>query len=56
MGRPNIAIIGFTTDGDVFGVLYSVSVDRHEGEFDGPNIFAFSFESHGPCMTPQRLI
>ena len=28
-GKPNIAVVGFTTDGDVFGGFYSVSVTEH---------------------------
>ena len=54
-GKPNIALVGFTTDGDVFGGFYSVAVDRQDRWFFDPNIFAFSFESHGRCMTPQRF-
>ena len=44
-------------DGDVFGGFYSVAVkerDNEEGYYD-PNIFAFSFEAHGRCMTPQMF-
>ena len=55
-GKENIAIIGFTTDGDVFGGFYSVVVTRQEEWIYDPNIFAFSFESHGRCMTPQRFV
>ena len=55
-GRPNVAVIGFTTDGDVFGGFYSVAVTEQEESFDDPNMFAFSFESHGRCMTPQRFV
>ena len=54
-GMPNVAIIGFTTDRDVFGGFYSVAVDKQDTNFFDPNIFAFSFESHGRCMTPQRF-
>ena len=56
MGKPNIALVGFTADGDVFGWFYNVAVTRQEKWFDDPNIFAFSFESHGRCMTPQRFV
>ena len=55
-GRPNIAVIGFTTDSDVFGGFYSVAVTKQGYPFYDPNIFAFSFESHGRCETPQRLV
>ena len=54
-GKPNIAIVGFTTDGDVFGGFYSVAVPVQDGFFFDPNIFAFSLESRGRCMTPQRF-
>ena len=53
-GKPNIAVIGITTDGDVFGGFYSRAVDTQNGYSD-PNIFAFSFESHGRCKTPQKF-
>ena len=29
-GKPNIAVIGFTTDGDVFGGFYSVAVTEQD--------------------------
>ena len=54
-GKENIALVGLTTEGDVFGGFYSVAVDSQDGEFNDPSIFAFSFESHGRCMTPQRF-
>ena len=55
-GKPNIAVVGFTTDGDVFGGFYSVAVrERHKDVYD-PDIFAFSFESHGRCETPERFM
>ena len=55
-GRPNIAVIGFTTDGDVFGFYFNVVVTEQNEEFHDPNTFVFSFESHGRCMTPQRFV
>ena len=55
-GKPNIALVGFTTDGDVFGGFYSVAVTDRSKQFFDPNIFAFSFESHGRCETPQRFV
>ena len=54
-GKRNIAIIGFTIDGDVFGGFHSVAVTKQNVRFYDPNIFAFSFESHGRCMTPQKF-
>ena len=55
-GKRNIAVVGFTTDGDVFGAFYSVAVMKQERTFYDPNIFAFSFESRGRCATPQRFV
>ena len=54
-GKPNIAVVGFTTDGDMFGGFYSVAVTKQKMFFHDLNIFVFSFESHGRCETPQRF-
>ena len=54
--RPNIALVGFTTDGDVFGGYYSRAVTVQSVYFNDPNIFFFSFKSHGRCATPQRFV
>ena len=54
-GKPNIAFVGFTTKGDVFGGFYSVAVTKQGGDFFDPNIFLFSFESRGRCATPQQF-
>ena len=54
-GKRNVAVIGFTTDGDVFGGFYSVAVTKQDERFMDPDMFAFSFESHGRCMTPQKF-
>ena len=54
--KRNVAVVGFTTDGDVFGGFYSVAVTMQSKHFKDPNIFIFSFESHGRCMTPQRFV
>ena len=55
-GRQNIAVVAFTTDGDVFGGFYSVAVTEQTTYMYDPNIFVFSFESHGRCATPQRFV
>ena len=55
-GKPDVAIIGFTTDGDVFGGFYSVAVTVQDKEFYHPDMFIFSFESRGRCATPQRFV
>ena len=55
-GRSNIALVGVTTDGDVFGGFYSVAVTEQEKYFYDPDIFAFSFESRGRRATPQRFV
>ena len=54
-GKPNIAVIGFTTDGDVFGGFFRFVVWNQHERFYDPNMFIFSFESHGRCKTPQRF-
>ena len=54
-GRPNIAIIASTSDGDVFGGYYTVAVTEIWETFRDPNIFIFSSESRGRCYTPQRF-
>ena len=55
-GKKNVAVIGFTTEGDVFGAFYSRAVTQQDVLFYDSDIFAFSFESHGRCMTPQRFV
>ena len=54
-GKESIAVVGFTTDGDVFGGFYGVAVTEQWRWFNDPNMFIFSFESHGRCTTPQRF-
>ena len=54
-GKRNIALIAFTTDGDVFGGFYSVAATVQDRCFDDPNFFIFSFESHGRCATPMKF-
>ena len=54
-GKENIALIATTSDGDVFGGFYSTQVTNQSQSFIDPNIFAFSFESHGRCETPRRF-
>ena len=53
-GKENIAVVGFTTRGDIFGVFFSVAVTE-QGLVEDPTIFVFSFESHGRCETPQMF-
>ena len=53
--KPNIAVVATTTDGDVFGGFYSVTVTKQDWNFNDPTIFAFSFESRGRCSTPRRF-
>ena len=55
-GKRNVAVIAFTTDGDVFGGFHHVAVTEHECSFFDPSMFIFSFQSHGRCMTPQRFV
>ena len=55
-GKKNIALVGFTTYGDVFGGFYSVGVTEQDEYFYDRSIFLFSFKSHGRSMTPQRFV
>ena len=55
-GKPNVALVGFTADGDVFGGFYNIPVTEQKKSFIDPNIFVFSFESNGRCETPQRFV
>ena len=54
--KPNVAIVGFTTDGDVFGGFYHDAEIESVNWFLDPSMFIFSFESHGRCKTPQRFV
>ena len=54
-GKENIALVATTTEGDVFGGFYSVAVTEQGRDFYDPNVFAFSFESHGRCTMPRRF-
>ena len=47
--------MAFTTRGDVFGGCFRVAVTKQCGWFDDPNLFIFSFESRGRCVTPQNF-
>ena len=53
---PNVALITCTTDGDVFGFFYTKPVRVAGKSMIDPNMFIFSFESHGRCKTPQRFL
>ena len=54
-GKPNIANIGFTNDGDVFGGFFGVAVMEQKKHFYDPNTCVFSFESHGRYAAPKRF-
>ena len=54
-GKPNIALVATTSEGDVFGGFYSVAVNRQSKNSYDRNMFIFSFESHGRCATPQKF-
>ena len=53
--KPNIAIVATTTDGDVFWGFYSRPAREPGKLFHDPNMFIFSFKSHGRCPTPQMF-
>ena len=52
--RGKIAVIGITEENDVFGGYLEKAVTKTIKYLNDPNHFAFSFESHGRCETPQR--
>ena len=54
-GKRNVAVIGTTTAGDVFGGFYSVAMTR-EDVIKDPNAFVFSFKSHVPCRVLQQCV
>ena len=54
--RANVAVVAFTADGDVCGLFYRVAVTEENTAFFDPSVFAFSFESHGRCASPQRFV
>ena len=54
-GKPNIALVGFTTKHDVFGGFYSNAVMQQDKQVYDWSMFAFSFESRGRCETPKRF-
>ena len=54
LDKPNIAVIGFTTEGDVFGGYLEKEVSETDKLLTDPNHFIFSLESHGRCKTPMR--
>ena len=54
-GKPSIAIVATTADGDVFGLFFSVAVTEQNKYFFDQTVFIFSFESPGRCMMQQRF-
>lgn len=54
-GKANIALVAFTSEGDLFGGFYDVTVTEQDKAFYDPNMFVFSFESHGRCETPKKF-
>ena len=56
VGREDIAFVGFTTDGDVFGAFFIFAVTKQNIPFFDPTMFGVSFESNGRCETPQRFV
>ena len=46
-GKWNVALVGFTTDGDVFGWFSGVAVIEQLENSSDQDISVFSFESHG---------
>ena len=54
-GKPDIAVVATTTDGDVFGGFYTVAVTGQDEWFMDPDMFIFTFEAHGRCATPRKF-
>ena len=54
-GVRNIAVIGFSIDGDVFGGFFSVAARERNKKFFDRNMFIYSFQSRGRCETPKRF-
>ena len=54
--KPNIAIVPFTDEGDVFGVYSNVGARSEEVPFEDPDMFIFSFQSHWIWGTPKRFL
>ena len=54
-GRPRVALVVFTADGDAFGVFFARAVAAQSEVTKDPGVFVFSLESHGRCATPQRF-
>ena len=55
-GRPNIALVAISTDGDVFGGFHSRPVRRRSPHANDPDIFLFSFRAYGSRDAPQRFV
>ena len=54
-GKEDVAVIAFTSKGDVFGGFYHIPVHVHNKESYDQNIFLFSFESNGRLHGPQHF-
>ena len=56
IGRPNLAVVGVLMSGDVIGAAFSLPIPRSDEMVYDPSMFAFSFQSSGRCLTPQRFL
>ena len=55
-GKEQIAVIGFTPEGDVLGYYCKACLLRQDTTIFDPDLFLFSFESRGRCKTPKRFL
>ena len=53
-GKSNIAVITFTTTGDVFGAYIHIKIDQLKTLYADRRHFVFSLECHGRFETPRR--
>ena len=53
--KGSVAVIGFTSDGDVFGGFYKDPLVEKGKHLKQSDMFIFSFESHGRCPTPKQF-
>ena len=56
LGRDHLAVVGILPTGDVFGAAFSLPIPQSDEMVYDPSMFAFSFQSNGRCLTPQRFL
>ena len=56
MNVQDVAVVGFTSEGCVFGGFFHRPVGVVNVQVEDPHVFAFSFASRGACETPQQFV